>query len=384
MKFEALNGVKIPYESSIKELGVLLDSSVMSDFTLACEALSYKRDDAAYQLMKQHIKDRDKYRRLYILKTIFRHPRAVELLDFLEGALLSDDPLFVRNALNVISEHRIKVSEALLISVVKANLSDLYFNVRALSTLDISDENYRELTSLFKEATKCGQREIIGEVLCEGYLPAKASELIELFRHDKFAKIRLSALKIAKEHGYNLTEFLSDIDGHVRGLAKKSLGELSFIAKYIPEHRVDISDDLCSAIIYNTYSEDHLYVEYDRSDEFTPYTLSFSFHHIHLIDQESADEWVDEIINERVYAIEYFKGECRVLGGQISAEDLENLSYDFLEEDTGYYAMTKLYEVADHFKLRGWSRKNDFDGHFIEVDGEIEIEKIKSYSLLFF
>ncbi len=373
MKKSTLNGVPIPYGLPIDELSRMLSSTAMSDFALACEALSYKSEYEAYRLLSQHESDRDKYRRLYVLKTIFRHPSAGASSDFLEASLLSDDSLFVENALTVIAENKIKVTESLLLSVVKKHLPKLYINIRSLSTLDINDKNYNELTTLFKNAKQCVQRELIGEVLIEGYLPSKAKELFELFRRDGFAKIRMYALKIASEHGYNVSEFLADIDGHVRKLAQKSLGALSFLSKYIPLYRVDVSDDLHSAVIYNPSSEEHLYVEYDNSDESWPYTLSFSFQHVHLIDERDAEEWIDEFLNEESFAIEYFMGEERKLGGQISADELKNLSYELLEDDTGYYAMTKLYEVADRFKLRGWSGKNDFDGFFVERDGEIQI-----------
>lgn len=127
------------------------------------------------------------------------------------------------------------------------------------------------------------------------------------------------AIKVAKKYGYNLSVFLSDMDGHVRNLAMKSLKNLSFLGSYIPKYRVDISDDLESAIIYNPNSEDHLYIEYDKADEFSPYMLSFSFQHVHLTDEESAKEWIDSILSEDVFSIEYFCGEDRRYGGQISA-----------------------------------------------------------------
>ena len=221
MKKEILNGARIPYELSIEELSKMLSSPIMQDFSLACEALSYKNDDAAYEAMKNYINDKDKYRRLYILKTIFRHPKAVELDGFLENAITSEDFLFVRNGLIVISEHQIKVSDSLLLSVVTKHLPNLYTAVRALNTLDICEENYTKLTALFSKAEQCSQKEFIGEILANKYLPSKSKELFELFSHDKFGKIRIFAIKIAKKYGYDLSVFLSDEDGHVRSLANE-------------------------------------------------------------------------------------------------------------------------------------------------------------------
>ena len=376
MKKEILNGTIIPYELSVEELSKMLTSPIMKDFSLACEALSYKNDAAAYEAMKSYINDKDKYRRLYILKTIFRHPNAVELVYILENAIASEDYLFVENGLIVISEYHIKVSDSLLLSAIHKHLPKLYTAISSLTTLDISEENYSKLTELFLKAEQCVQKEIIGEILADNYLNSKSKELFELFGHDKFAKIRLLAIKIAKNYGYNLSLFLYDMDGHVRNLAMKSLENLSFLSSYISKYRMDVSDDLESAIIYNPNSEDHLYIEYNKTDGFSPYMLSFSFQHVHLTDEESAKEWIDAILSEDVFSIEYFSGEERRFGGQISAQELSKLSYDFLEQDTGYYGLTKLFQIVDHFRVRGWSKKNDFDGYFVMTDDTIQIDKI--------
>ena len=221
MKKEILNGTRIPYELSVEELSQMLSSPNMKDFSLACEALSYKNDVTAYEAMKSYINNKDKYRRLYILKTIFRHPNAVELVNFLENAISSEDFLFVDNGLIVISEHQIKVSDSLLLSVVTKHLPKLYTAIRSLNTLDICEENYIKLTALFSRAEQCSQKEFIGEILIKKYLSSKSKELFELFRSDRFAKIRLFAVKIAKKYDYDLSVFLFDEDGHVRNLANK-------------------------------------------------------------------------------------------------------------------------------------------------------------------
>ena len=79
-------------------------------------------------------------------------------------------------------------------------------------------------------------------------------------------------------------------------------------------------------------------------------------------------------MNEKIFSIEYFAGENRRFCGQINASDLRNLSYEFLEQDTGYYGITKLFHMVDNFKVRGWTKKNDFDGYFVQKDGKIYIE----------
>ncbi len=220
MKKEMLNGMHIPYDLPIEELEKMLSSPIMQDFSLACEALSYKNDPEAYQIMKAHINDKDKYRRLYVLKTIFRYYEAAELVDFLENAIASDDFPFVENGLIIVSDYNIKVSEMLLITTVKKYCDDLYTAVGALKALEINNDNFEEITKIFTSCSKCFQKEILGEILCNAYLPQKSKELFELFKKDTFAKIRLIGLDIGKRYCFDTDEFLSDLDGHIRQATK--------------------------------------------------------------------------------------------------------------------------------------------------------------------
>ena len=220
MKKEMLNGTPVPYDLPIEDLKEMMASSLMKDFTLACEALSYKNDPEAYKIIKAYINDRDKYRRLFVLKTIFRYPEAVELVGYLENAIASDDFLFVSNGLMIAIEYGIKVSEPLLIAAAKKYCDELYTALDALRLLTISESNFEEIKSVFTSCTKSAEKEISGRILCDGYLPQKAKELFELFRHDKFAKIRTIALEIGNKYDFDTGDFLSDIDGHIRKRAK--------------------------------------------------------------------------------------------------------------------------------------------------------------------
>ena len=82
-------------------------------------------------------------------------------------------------------------------------------------------------------------------------------------------------------------------------------------------------------------------------------------------------------MNESVFAIEFFKGGERRFGGDITAQELEDLSYEKLEQKTGYYGSTKLIDCADMFKVRGWSGKNSFDAMFVVGEsGKVDIKKL--------
>lgn len=199
MRTEMINGIPVPYDLSVDELEVLLISGDMSDFVVACEALSYRSDERAYQILKKYITDQDKYKRLCVLKTIFRHPMALQSKSFLEDCIVSDDFLFVHNGLSVVGQYEIEVSEKAMLSAVLKHLSDLHCtDLYALKILSTSGENFLNLTKVFKRSKKCGQKEVIGEILLEKYSRSHAEELCALFSLDKFLKIRSLADRIEK------------------------------------------------------------------------------------------------------------------------------------------------------------------------------------------
>lgn len=75
-------------------------------------------------------------------------------------------------------------------------------------------------------------------------------------------------------------------------------------------------------------------------------------------------------------AIEFFKNGQNCFGGEITAEELDEITYKKLERYAVYYGTTKLLNIVDSFKIRGWNIESNFDADFIlEKDGTIAIEK---------
>lgn len=371
MKKEFLHGIPIPYDKSIEELRKLLFSPNMKNFSLACEALSYNDSAEAYVLLKSFIDNKDKYRRLYILKTIFRMPYSEELIPYLEKAITSDDLLFVKAALNVIAEHSIKVSENILRSTIIKHLTKLSLELYSLSILEKNNENYRYLTDIFTESKDCLKKEIICDLLQWNYLTENAEELFELFKKDNFAKIRLEAIKIGKNYGFDISKFLADIDGHVRDFARRPDMNLSFLSEYASRFTVDISDDLESGLIINPFGNDNISVYYMSDDEYDPFIVHFSYHHVHLSDIESVKEWIDRIISGELFAIEFFKNGIDSFGGGITRKELAALSYASLTKVFG----ASVYPNADEFRIRGWLEGSSADFLFVHEHGKISILK---------
>ena len=193
MRNEMINGRPVPYDLPVDEFEVLLISGDMSDFVVACEALSYQTGDKAFALLKRFITDQDKYKTLYVLKTIFRHPKALQLKSFLEECLLSDDVLFVHNGLSVVGQYEIEVSEKAVLSAVLKHLSDLHCtNLYALKILSTSDENFLNLIRLFKRSKACGQKEVIGEILLEIYLSQSRRRIICVILKGQFSENKIT------------------------------------------------------------------------------------------------------------------------------------------------------------------------------------------------
>ncbi|MBR2965362.1 MAG: hypothetical protein IKC34_02295 [Clostridia bacterium] len=131
-----------------------------------------------------------------------------------------------------------------------------------------------------------------------------------------------------------------------------------------------------SVEIVNPFGKDNIFVDFDAFDP-TPFTIMFSFQHRHINDEKGVVEYISTIMNESVFAIEFFKGGERRFGGDITAQELEDLSYEKLEQKTGYYGSTKLIDCADMFKVRGWSGKNSFDAMFVVGEsGKVDIKKL--------
>ena len=220
MEKEMLNGTPIPCDLPIDALREMMKSGNMQDFSLACEVLSCRDDRGAYDVLKSYIGSKDKYRRLSVLMTVFRHPNAVELVGFLESAIASDDFLFARNGLQVVAKYGVTVSEAVLLTAVKRYLAMLGTEICALKILPATENNYKELIALFEAAETSSQKECLCEILTQKYLPTKAGELFDLFGNEDFPKLRLAAVRLGKEYDFDISKFAGDEDGHIRNEAQ--------------------------------------------------------------------------------------------------------------------------------------------------------------------
>lgn len=149
-----------------------------------------------------------------------------------------------------------------------------------------------------------------------------------------------------------------------------------FLTNYFSSYEMIYSESKDSVEIVNPFGKDNIIVDYDPAD-FTPFMVMFSFQHRHIENEEGVVEYVTDLVNENVFAIEFFENGDRCFGGDITAEELKGLSYEALEQTTGYYGSTKLKDCVDSFKVRGWSGNSDFDAIFVINEcGEVTIKKV--------
>ena len=154
-----------------------------------------------------------------------------------------------------------------------------------------------------------------------------------------------------------------------------SKNNYAFLINHFSSHEIIYSESKDSVEIINSFGQDNIVVDYDVADP-TPFMVEFSFQHRHIEDETGVIEYITDIINENIFPIEFFKNGERRFGGDVTAQELKDLSYEELEQTTGYYGSTKLKDCVNAFKVRGWSGKNSFDAMFVvSENGKIEIKK---------
>ena len=142
----------------------------------------------------------------------------------------------------------------------------------------------------------------------------------------------------------------------------------AFLVNHFSAYRIEQSKNETLAEIVNPLGGENIKVEYVPDDEFTPYIVYFAFQHCHMNDEEDIIEYISNIIDGNKFSIEFFKNGARYFGGDITAEEIKGLSYEALEQYSGYYGSRKLKDLVDSFKLRGWNPKDNFDAVFMIGD----------------
>ena len=288
---------RILEDAPLSKLELMMESGEMKIFMLAVNELSAREDREAYELLKKYTAHKDKYRRLYVFKKIFFHPASAELIPWLEENIASGEEYFSENGLMIVGDLGIKINREILLAGVEREAKEQYADgINALRALEVNEENFHAIIRIFEKASG-SNKEFSAKILCEKYLPEKADELFTLFVASDFAKVRIIAARIGRKYGFDLEKMKYDENGHVRKIAEMNLGELEFLRKYMKDYRVEISEDLESAVVVNPYKDEHITIEFEKSKYWEEYTVILPDTHAHFGDSEDAEEYIDEFIS---------------------------------------------------------------------------------------
>ena len=213
-----INGRTVSYDLPREDLYAMLASEDMTDFLLACEALSVIPDEEVCDRLGEYLTAPDQYRRLAVLKVIFRNPHAIKYAPALEQAIMSETILFAENGLRVAYECRVPVSETAILTATRRHIAKLYAT-DALDLLAVSEEHYKALVEIFSMCVTSLQQEVLAEILVRKYTDSHAAELFGLFSDSKYPHVRRAAVDLGLTHGFDLTALRNDPDGHVRQAA---------------------------------------------------------------------------------------------------------------------------------------------------------------------
>ena len=154
--------------------------------------------------------------------------------------------------------------------------------------------------------------------------------------------------------------------------------ELLAIAELFSAYNVQFSTGGERFDIINPFGKDSISV-YIENDSDTPYTVCFSFNHVHLETPEQVIAYVNDIIGGNVFVIGLFKDGRQRMGGNLDKEEMRALSYDTLARFVRSFHDIKLIDVVDSFKVRGWMQNADFDAKFgTDKIGNVSIQIIKT------
>ena len=141
------------------------------------------------------------------------------------------------------------------------------------------------------------------------------------------------------------------------------------------KHRLALTVDDAKAILTDPKTGEHIdileekyYPKRDTTtgsedEAFVEYIVYFSTQHAHYEDLDDALEYVEAIIADEVLPIEFYLNEKRRFGGEITKEDFEELSAEFL---ASYYGYTLEYLSQFEYEIHSWSGRYNTERKRVE------------------
>lgn len=224
-----LNGRPVPYDLPLPTLLNMLESNDMTDFALACEILATHKTQEVYEVLKKYLEHKDKYKRRYVWSIIFAFPEAQERITQFTDLFYAKDMIFVNAAFRILLHYRLPVGDIVIFDAIRQHHTqlDAYF-YDALLLVQGNEENFQRLLSMYyqmrNQKDNRSKREAVARALQQFWSNDHFEELFALFQKDEFSKIRYIACNMAaeKQRVDLVRQFLDDLDGHVRKLARCS------------------------------------------------------------------------------------------------------------------------------------------------------------------
>ena len=80
---------------------------------------------------------------------------------------------------------------------------------------------------------------------------------------------------------------------------------LSFLTKYFSLNELEIVDEY-SMEIKNPYNGENICILDESYEDYYQITVYFSYQHRHMYDEQKIIEYINDIVNGNVFAIEFF------------------------------------------------------------------------------
>ena len=208
------------------ELEIIMQTYNMKIFCAAVNELVKRNSEDVYRVLKKYLDISDKYKKRFVLSVIFEFPEAIELCDRLEQTLKyeNDKNLMLNTILNILIKYHIKLSDELILEVLRENDFDYGWYYQAIAYMDRTESNVNEILALYRK--KCtSARIVIAEQLEVFVTDENYIKLFQLFKDDEQPHIRMSACRIVEKMNRKdlLMMFKNDRDGHIRKYVERHL-----------------------------------------------------------------------------------------------------------------------------------------------------------------
>lgn len=133
------------------------------------------------------------------------------------------------------------------------------------------------------------------------------------------------------------------------------MNKLVELIKNVNNIRYELNHNVLT--IYNIDNDNKIEVIKEMVSSHDEYIVSFKTQHCHFEnDYEEIFEYINNIINDKSFPIEFFLNNKDLFGGEISKEEYDNISIDSLAK---HFGCSEDYILDFSYEIHSWSGKYD-------------------------